>query len=69
MEDDGEWDFKTYPPELVNWLLTWITASNWQWTPLDILETERQHPGLLTALDIVLWQRMLVKEQMKSDES
>jgi len=35
-------------------------------SPLEVIETERAYPGLLDAIDTVLWQDELMSEQLKA---
>lgn len=52
---------------MVAWLVSQIRFSGWHWTPLDVIETERQYPGLLNAINIEVWQQQLIEKQVKSE--
>ena len=48
----------------VGWLFDTLTGLDWRVSPLDVIETERRYPGLMTDLGIEGWQRRLVKDQL-----
>lgn len=56
-----------YPSELVGWLYDRCAGFDWRYTPLQLLDIERQLPGLVDDLFIEGWQRKLVKAQVDSE--
>lgn len=48
----------------VGWLFDTLEGLAWRVSPLDVIETERRYPGLMTDLGIEGWQRRLVKDQL-----
>jgi hypothetical protein len=51
----------------VGWLADILEGTEWHLSIREVLATELEYPGLLDDLNIELWQRRLVKEQMKSE--
>ena len=56
-----------YPDYMVGWLYDILEAFGWQYTPLQILETEDRYPDLFYAFSLEGWQRRLIKEQLEGD--
>jgi hypothetical protein len=54
-----------YPHQFVGWLQSKLDYCDYHWTPLQILEIERQLPGLLDDLSIERWQRQIVESELK----
>lgn len=53
--------------ELIGWLYDKETMLDWRISPLEILRTEREFPGLIDDLSIEAWQRKIVKDQIDGD--
>lgn len=49
---------------LIGWLYDVASSLEWRVSILDILETERRYPGLMSDLGIEAWQRKIVKDQI-----
>jgi hypothetical protein len=45
-----------------------LVSVDWQYTPLQIIETERAYPNLWDAIDREMWQRRLIKNQLNPDK-
>lgn len=58
-----------YPSELVGQLVDILVSVDFRYTPLEIIETELQYPGLWRDIDLELWQRELIKEQLKGQQT
>ncbi len=54
-----------YPVQSIGWLYDILENLEWRITPLEILDTETQYPGLMGDLSIEAWQRRLVKKQLE----
>jgi len=54
-----------YPSELVGQLVDILQSVDFRYTPLEVIETELQFPGLWRDIDTELWQRELIKESLK----
>jgi hypothetical protein len=54
----------TYDHESVGWLYDVLNGLDWRVSVLDVLETDRRYPGLMSDLSVEGWQRKIVKEQM-----
>jgi hypothetical protein len=54
-----------YPHELVGWLYEVASGLGWQVPILDILNTEKEYPGLMDDIAVEYWQRNLIKGQME----
>jgi len=52
-----------YPENVVGWLTDICSATEWKLSPLEVLRTETEYPGLIDDMMTELWQRQLVKEQ------
>lgn len=54
-----------YPHQCVGWLYDVLNSLEWRISPLDVLETERDYPGLMGDLAIESWQRKIIREQLE----
>lgn len=43
-----------------------LVAVDWQVSPREVLATETIYPGLMDDLNVILWQRKLIEEQLKN---
>lgn len=43
-----------YAPHQIQWLYYILEAVKFQWNPIEILETEREYPGLLDDLALLI---------------
>ena len=46
-----------------------MKSLEWRVSVLDVLETEKRYPGLMSDLSIEAWQRKIVKDQIEDDAS
>jgi hypothetical protein len=58
-----------YPSQLVGQLVDILVSVDFRYTPLEVIETELQFPGLWHDIDLELWQRNLIKEQLKGQHT
>ncbi len=63
-DDEDDW-LVQYPEHLIGWLVDVLEAVEYRWTPVQILDTERQYPGLINDISLEIWQRDIVKKQVK----
>lgn len=56
-----------YPDHVVGWLYDLLEGIDWKWSIAQILETEREFPGLVDDLALEGWQRRLIKQQMDNE--
>lgn len=56
-----------YDEATVGWLFDTMDGLGWKPSVLDVLETERRYPGLMTDLGIEGWQRKLIKDQLSGE--
>ena len=61
--DENDWRLD-YDTDTVLWIASIMLA--YKLSPLEVIETERAYPGLLDAIDTVLWQDELMSEQLKA---
>lgn len=55
----------SYLSTSVGWLVDKLMLFDYRQSVIDILETERQYPGLLDDIATEIWQRALVGKQVK----
>jgi hypothetical protein len=58
-----------YPSELIGQVVDILVSVDFRYTPLEVIETELQYPGLWHDIDQELWQRDLIKEQLKGQST
>lgn len=55
----------SYLQTSVGWLVDKLMLFDYRQSVIDILETERQYPGLLDDIATEIWQRALILKQVK----
>lgn len=45
-----------------------VIASDWKWTPAQIVDSEMRYPGLIEDVFLLSWQRELVEKQLKDEK-
>lgn len=56
-----------YPDDIVGWLVDILKATDYHYSPREILAVEASYPGLWDDIAIELWQRDLVRKQMEGE--
>lgn len=64
--DEDNWNV-IYPSDLVGWVVDVLESVEYKWSPAQILDTERQYPGLINDLSTEIWQRKIIAGQMKKN--
>lgn len=57
-----------FPQDWIGWLFEKVNMLDWQISILDIINTEKEYPGLIDDLSTEAWQRKLVREQMEDSK-
>lgn len=52
----------------MDWLYGILKAFDWQYTPLEVLQTEDAYPGIWDDLFTIQWIESLIKEALKSTQ-
>ena len=55
-----------YPHGTVGWLVSIMEGTGRHFTPAQILDTEARYPGLWNVINLELWQRQLIDDELKS---
>lgn len=45
-----------------------VIASDWKWTPAQVLDSETRYPGLIEDVFLLAWQRELVEKQLNDEK-
>ena len=65
-EDRGdEDDWVAHPlQEIMGWVADICVKLEWKITPREVLQTEREYPGLIGYIALEVWQKNLIEKQL-----